>query len=288
MTRSVNLPGSRADVRDRATTVAMHLIRRTLLRALSARVAPRCHRPAVLGGDRRPPCAACARGRARPRRLSSFGAMRVLPAEAVAHARCSGRTRSGRRASGGPRRPAGREARGARARGHARALHSDAVLPRQPRRSREIDAIGAALARLRRSAVGELSLGAPAWLPPAIRARSRSRCATRTESSQSLQAPSARRSRGTIDWEPERRRFRAHITSARACDAPRATSRRGGAALSLPATPALSFTPADRSCCTARGCRPRARVRGRWRACGARPTAARPQLRTAVPSAATV
>jgi nicotinamide-nucleotide amidase len=30
LTRSVNLPGSRADVRDRATTVAMHLIRRAL------------------------------------------------------------------------------------------------------------------------------------------------------------------------------------------------------------------------------------------------------------------
>jgi PncC family amidohydrolase len=31
MTRSVNLPGGRSDIRDRATTVAMHLIRRTLL-----------------------------------------------------------------------------------------------------------------------------------------------------------------------------------------------------------------------------------------------------------------
>lgn len=31
LTRSVNLPGSRADVRDRTTTVAMHLIRRALL-----------------------------------------------------------------------------------------------------------------------------------------------------------------------------------------------------------------------------------------------------------------
>jgi nicotinamide-nucleotide amidase len=30
LTRSVNLPGGRADVRDRATTVAMHLIRRAL------------------------------------------------------------------------------------------------------------------------------------------------------------------------------------------------------------------------------------------------------------------
>ena len=31
VTRSVNLPGGRTDVRDRATTVAMHLIRRVLL-----------------------------------------------------------------------------------------------------------------------------------------------------------------------------------------------------------------------------------------------------------------
>jgi nicotinamide-nucleotide amidase len=31
LTRSVNLPGSRADVRDRATTIAMHLVRRALL-----------------------------------------------------------------------------------------------------------------------------------------------------------------------------------------------------------------------------------------------------------------
>ena len=36
LTRSVNLPGSRADVRDRTTTVAMHLIRRGLLGASSA------------------------------------------------------------------------------------------------------------------------------------------------------------------------------------------------------------------------------------------------------------
>jgi nicotinamide-nucleotide amidase len=30
LTRSVNLPGDRADVRDRATTVAMHMLRRAL------------------------------------------------------------------------------------------------------------------------------------------------------------------------------------------------------------------------------------------------------------------
>jgi nicotinamide-nucleotide amidase len=33
VTRSINLPGSRPDVRDRATTIAMHLLRRTLLDA---------------------------------------------------------------------------------------------------------------------------------------------------------------------------------------------------------------------------------------------------------------
>ncbi len=34
-TRSVNLPGGRADVRDRATTVAMHLVRRALSERLT-------------------------------------------------------------------------------------------------------------------------------------------------------------------------------------------------------------------------------------------------------------
>jgi nicotinamide-nucleotide amidase len=33
LTRRVQLPGSRADVRDRSTTVAMHLLRRLLLGA---------------------------------------------------------------------------------------------------------------------------------------------------------------------------------------------------------------------------------------------------------------
>ena len=32
-TRSVNLPGGRADVRERATTVAMHMLRRVLVEA---------------------------------------------------------------------------------------------------------------------------------------------------------------------------------------------------------------------------------------------------------------
>ncbi len=31
LTRSVTLPGSRADIRDRATTIALHLVRRLLL-----------------------------------------------------------------------------------------------------------------------------------------------------------------------------------------------------------------------------------------------------------------
>ena len=36
LTRSVNLPGSRFDVRDRATTVALHLLRRALLAEVPA------------------------------------------------------------------------------------------------------------------------------------------------------------------------------------------------------------------------------------------------------------
>jgi nicotinamide-nucleotide amidase len=31
LTRSINLPGGRADVRDRSTTIAMHLVRRSLI-----------------------------------------------------------------------------------------------------------------------------------------------------------------------------------------------------------------------------------------------------------------
>jgi nicotinamide-nucleotide amidase len=33
LTRSVNLPGGRADVRDRSTTIALHLVRRLLTRS---------------------------------------------------------------------------------------------------------------------------------------------------------------------------------------------------------------------------------------------------------------
>ncbi|HTC72694.1 MAG TPA: nicotinamide-nucleotide amidohydrolase family protein, partial [Solirubrobacteraceae bacterium] len=39
LTRSVNLPGGRADVRDRATTIALHLVRRALIDAGGAGVA---------------------------------------------------------------------------------------------------------------------------------------------------------------------------------------------------------------------------------------------------------
>ncbi len=39
LTRSVNLPGGRADVRDRATTIALHLVRRALLDSVAASAA---------------------------------------------------------------------------------------------------------------------------------------------------------------------------------------------------------------------------------------------------------
>jgi nicotinamide-nucleotide amidase len=47
LTRSLNLPGGRADIRDRSTTVAMHLVRRLLTPADDERVpaAPADERP---------------------------------------------------------------------------------------------------------------------------------------------------------------------------------------------------------------------------------------------------
>src|SRR5437016_4113004 len=61
----------------------------------------------------------------------------------------------------------------------------------------------------------ELSLGAPLWLPPkrpralAVEVRDDSGALLR------LQGALAEALAGTIDWQPERRRFKAHITVAR-------------------------------------------------------------------------
>ena len=97
------------------------------------------------------------------------------------------------------------------------------------------------------SPVGELSIGAPLWLPPRR---------PRALAVEIHDDPSGglRALHGTLlaalasscgFREPQRRRFRAHVTLARIRER---RARRGGERLSdeertLPATPALSFTP---------------------------------------------
>jgi 2'-5' RNA ligase len=103
----------------------------------------------------------------------------------------------------------------------------------------EIEAIAAALDSCAGPA-GEVSLGAPLWLPP----RRPRTLAVEVHDGPgkelaALQAELLDALKGACALEPERRRFRPHITVARL---------RAGAAPGerrLPATPALSFAPAE-------------------------------------------
>jgi 2'-5' RNA ligase len=103
----------------------------------------------------------------------------------------------------------------------------------------EIDAIGGAL-RSCSTHVGQLRLGAPLWLPPrrpralAVEVHDGGGLAT-------LHAEVSRAIAAVSDWEPERRRFRAHVTLARLGAGFRWRSR--GEEPELSATPQLRFTP---------------------------------------------
>jgi 2'-5' RNA ligase len=108
----------------------------------------------------------------------------------------------------------------------------------------EIEALAAAL-RGCEASTGEVQLGAPLWLPPrrprtlSVEVHDRAGSLARLHGSVSGAIARA------IDWQPERRRFRAHVTVARigreARGGGRAKTR--GRAPDLPATPQLSFTP---------------------------------------------
>jgi RNA 2',3'-cyclic 3'-phosphodiesterase len=106
----------------------------------------------------------------------------------------------------------------------------------------EIDTIDSALLECD-GGVGELEVGAPLWLPPrrpralAVEVHDRGGGLT------SLQSSVTRALARATDWQVERRRFRAHLTVARAHGRP--PSRRGAAGYepSLPATPQVSFIP---------------------------------------------
>ena len=106
----------------------------------------------------------------------------------------------------------------------------------------EIAAIGSLLGACAGD-VGELSVGAPLWLPPA---RPRSLAVAINDEAGELAGLRAALIAAICEatgWEPERRRFRAHVTVARtrgrASGAPKGPGR--AAAGSLPATPQLRF-----------------------------------------------
>ncbi len=92
--------------------------------------------------------------------------------------------------------------------------------------------------------VGELSLGAPLWLPPR---RPRALAVEIHDDRDGGLARLHGALRGALadatGWQPERRRFKAHITVARMRG--RSAIRRSAQAeeAALPATPPLNFTP---------------------------------------------
>jgi 2'-5' RNA ligase len=105
----------------------------------------------------------------------------------------------------------------------------------------EIDAIAGALSSCAGPA-GELRVGAPVWLPP----RRPRALAVEVHDDQgelsALHADVSRAIAAVSDWQPERRRFRAHVTLARI--GARVALRLPRGEPGLPATPPLRFTPA--------------------------------------------
>jgi RNA 2',3'-cyclic 3'-phosphodiesterase len=93
----------------------------------------------------------------------------------------------------------------------------------------------------------ELLVGAPIWLPPR---RPRALAVEihdaepATGALARLQRVVARAVSNTIEWQPERRRFRGHVTVARARSGARAGRRSSLSDARLPPTPQRSFTPA--------------------------------------------
>ena len=108
----------------------------------------------------------------------------------------------------------------------------------------EIEEIGSVLGSCAER-VGELSLGAPLWLPP----RRPRALAVEVHDPEGglarLHGSVAKALADATGWQAERRRFKAHITVARmrGRSAPWRSSQ--GREPALPATPPLSFTPAS-------------------------------------------
>ncbi len=122
----------------------------------------------------------------------------------------------------------------------------------------EMDVLAAALEQCQAPPAGELSLGAPLWLPP----RNPRSLALEIGDGEGgwlerLQHAVVETIAAAISWEPDRRRFRAHVTVARigrgkpgrsgGQSAPgerrRGTHEADAPGPFLPPTPQLSFTP---------------------------------------------
>jgi 2'-5' RNA ligase len=110
------------------------------------------------------------------------------------------------------------------------------------RPAEEIATLGSALGTCAEGA-GELSVGAPLWLPPRRPHALAVEIHDRSGALAALQASLARALSEASGWEPERRRFRPHITLVRMRAGTAPT--RGAIAERplLPPTPQLRFTP---------------------------------------------
>jgi 2'-5' RNA ligase len=93
-----------------------------------------------------------------------------------------------------------------------------------------------------RALADELSVGAPIWLPPKRPHALAVELHDRSGGLAALQASLTRGLSEASDWEPERRRFRPHVTLVR-MRAGTDPGRGAGERPLLPPTPQLSFTP---------------------------------------------
>jgi RNA 2',3'-cyclic 3'-phosphodiesterase len=114
----------------------------------------------------------------------------------------------------------------------------------------EIELLASALERCAAPEVGPVSLGAPLWLPPREPRSLALELGDPEGGLAALQEVVSEAFAGAIEWEPERRRFRAHVTVVRVRGGSRRRrDGRGGldsaaiAAAALPATPRLQFLP---------------------------------------------
>jgi RNA 2',3'-cyclic 3'-phosphodiesterase len=105
----------------------------------------------------------------------------------------------------------------------------------------EIDAL-AGVPSASTTAVGELWVGAPVWLPPRRPRTLGVEIHDHDGELERLQRELVAELQRAIAWEPERRRFRAHLTVARVRGR-EAFSAAPGEPIAVPPTPALRFQP---------------------------------------------